>query len=94
MIAHPKPIHITPREREVWRLAALGLPNKQIADRLNVSLGCVEKQRVLLQRKIRTNNPADLAIRAVECGIIAVTVRPLVAGLGNKRWPERWVLPV
>lgn len=93
MIAHPNPVHITPVEREVWQLAALGLPNKQIADTLGKSIKTVQSQRTNLQAKLKTNCPAGLTRAAVEFGVIAIEVRPLVLVAGNGRWVERWVLP-
>ena len=49
-----------PREREVFLLVADGLPNKQIAARLGVSLQTVKLHRGRLMRKLQLHSVAEL----------------------------------
>jgi RNA polymerase sigma factor (sigma-70 family) len=51
---------LTPREREVFLLVAAGLPNKQIAARLGVSLQTVTLHRGRLMRKLQLPSVAEL----------------------------------
>ena len=51
---------LTPREREVFLLVAAGLPNKQIAARLGVSLQTVTLHRGRLMRKLQLRSVAEL----------------------------------
>ena len=43
---------LTPREREVFQLLAIGKANKEVAAMLDLSLGTVKKHRENLQRKL------------------------------------------
>jgi RNA polymerase sigma factor (sigma-70 family) len=52
---------LKPREREVFLLVAAGLPNKQIAARLGVSLPTVKLHRGRLMLKLRLRSVAELA---------------------------------
>jgi DNA-binding CsgD family transcriptional regulator len=51
---------LKPREREVFLLVATGLPNKQIAARLGVSLATVKLHRGRLMRKLQLHSVAEL----------------------------------
>jgi two-component system response regulator NreC len=61
---------LTPRERDVLRLAALGHTNAEIADRLYLSLRTVETHRANIQAKLRTDGRAELVKRAFELGLV------------------------
>jgi two-component system, LuxR family, response regulator FixJ len=57
---------LTPREREVFELAATGEPNKAIVRRLGVSLRTVELHRADIVEKLQAGSLSDL----IRMGII------------------------
>ncbi len=59
---------LTPREREVAKLAALGLPNRQIADQLFVSVRTVENQlqRAYAKLGVRRRSELRAALERIE----------------------------
>lgn len=61
LIAATRPLPLTTREREVATLAAQGLSNRDIADRLVVSVRTVEGHLYHACTKLGTTNRADLA---------------------------------
>ena len=61
---------LTPREREVFQLLALGYLNKQVARKLEMSLGTAKKHRENLQRKLDCHSPAELARLAIREGLL------------------------
>lgn len=61
---------ITPREREVMRLAAAGRPNKLIARQLGVSVRTVETHRAQIMRKLRVASVAELVALAIRAGLL------------------------
>ncbi len=63
---------LTPREREVFQLLAIGKANKQIAQELDLSLGTVKKHRENLQRKLDCHSAAELARLAIREGLLSV----------------------
>ena len=63
---------LTSREVEVLQLIAEGMPNKQTAAELNISIKTVEKHRDHLMRKIDIHDTAGLTRYAVAAGIIDV----------------------
>lgn len=58
------------REREVIRLIANGMGNKQIADSLDISIKTVEKHRQNLMDKLGLHSTAELTRFAVATGIV------------------------
>ncbi|WP_254511620.1 LuxR C-terminal-related transcriptional regulator [Anatilimnocola floriformis] len=52
--------NLTPREREVFFLVAAGMPNKNIATRLDVSLQSVKLYRARVMEKLQLATVADL----------------------------------
>jgi DNA-binding CsgD family transcriptional regulator len=62
----------TYREREVIRLIALGLLNKQIGDTLQISIKTVEKHRQNAMQKLNLRNTADITRYAVAAGLIKI----------------------
>lgn len=63
---------LTPREREVFQLLAVGRPNKDIAALLVLSLGTVKKHRENLQRKLGCHSSAELARLAIREGLLGI----------------------
>jgi DNA-binding NarL/FixJ family response regulator len=61
---------LTPREREVFQLLALGKSNKEVAVTLEMSLGTAKKHRENLQRKLHCNSAAELARLAIREGLL------------------------
>ena len=60
---------LTPREREVFLMLAVGKTNKEVASALHVSLSTVKKHRENLQRKLDCHSSAELARLAVREGL-------------------------
>lgn len=80
--AEPTPWEkLTSRERSILKLIAEGSTNRAAAEYLNVSPKTIEKHRASLMRKLGLHNVAELAIAALECGLIERpgTVARLVA---------------
>jgi DNA-binding NarL/FixJ family response regulator len=63
---------LTPREREVLTLIAEGLSNKEIADRLVISIKTVGRHRENIMRKLNLHNRVELVKYAIEKGLIEV----------------------
>jgi len=63
---------LTPREREVFQLLALGKSNKEVAKALDMSLGTSKKHRENLQRKLECHSAAELALLAIREGMLSV----------------------
>jgi DNA-binding NarL/FixJ family response regulator len=61
---------LTPREREVFQLLALGRANKEVAAQLDLSIGTVKKHRENLQRKLDCHSAAELARLAIREGLL------------------------
>lgn len=61
---------LTGREREVFQLAAEGLNNPQIAERLSLSARTVEMHRGNLMKKLGLKSQTDLVKYAVKRGLI------------------------
>src|SRR5580698_7429749 len=62
---------LTPREREILKLLAELKSNKDIAQRLNLSLYTVETHRRNLQEKLNLHSFAELILYAVRKGVIS-----------------------
>lgn len=60
---------LTPREREVLALAALGLGNAELGRRLAISPRTVEIHRARVMSKLALERPADLVRYAIRRGI-------------------------
>ncbi|HEX6117033.1 MAG TPA: response regulator transcription factor [Solirubrobacterales bacterium] len=61
---------LTPRERDVLGLLALGYMNPEIAERLVISVRTVETHRANIQRKTGVSNRAELIAYALENGLV------------------------
>lgn len=53
---------LSPRQRETLTLVAQGLPNKTIADRMGVTVGCVRQQLSKAYRRIGVGNRTAAAM--------------------------------
>jgi len=63
---------LTDREREVLHLAAEGLTNTKVADRLSISPRTAESHRSNMMRKLNLRTQTDLVIYALRRGIITL----------------------
>jgi DNA-binding NarL/FixJ family response regulator len=61
---------LTTREREVFQLLALGFANKEVARKLDMSIGTAKKHRENLQRKLDCRSTAELARLAIREGLL------------------------
>ncbi len=63
---------LTPREREVLQLIARGLSNRQIAERLHISVKTVETHRGNMMQKLDVHDRAGLIKFAIDSGLISL----------------------
>ena len=70
-----KPIRLSSREMEVLQQIAEGMPNKQIAAELGISIKTVEKHRDHVMQKLDIHDTAGLTRYAIEAGIIESSVQ-------------------
>ena len=63
--SQPSPRALTPRQKEILRLVAQGLTNREIADHLDISVRTVEVHRFNLMRRLRVRNVAQLLRQAL-----------------------------
>jgi DNA-binding NarL/FixJ family response regulator len=68
----PVDIRLTEREHEILKLLALGMTNKEIAFKLNISVRTVESHRININRKYNFRSLADLIRYALRCNIISM----------------------
>jgi DNA-binding NarL/FixJ family response regulator len=69
----PRPsVSLTQRQIEVLQMIAEGCGNKEIADRLHVSVKTVEFHRGRIMSKLGAHNVADLIRYALQSGIVSV----------------------
>jgi len=68
---------LSSRERTIFKLIAEGGTNRSAAAYLNLSAKTVEKHRASLMRKLRLNSAVELALLAVDLGLVN---RPSVTG--------------
>jgi len=66
------PERLSPRETQVLRDLALGFTNKEVAERLGVSVKSVETYRARLFEKLDLDRRADLVRYALEHNLIAI----------------------
>ena len=62
--------NLTSREREVLQLIAEGLTNKEVADRLHISVRTADVHRTHLMQKLSVHNVAGLTRAAIRFGLI------------------------
>jgi DNA-binding NarL/FixJ family response regulator len=68
--APPVMYQITPRELDVLRLLAEGLPNKIIADRLHISEHTVKFHVNALMEKLQAQSRTEAVVRAIRGGVL------------------------
>lgn len=61
---------LTARERQIVQLAAEGYKNREIAERLNISLKTVETHRANVMQKLNISDRVELVRYAIRAGII------------------------
>jgi DNA-binding NarL/FixJ family response regulator len=62
--------HLSPREREVFRLAVDGLSTENIARRLSIAAKTVESHRASINRKLNVHSSAELVRFAATNGLL------------------------
>ena len=67
-----RPEALTNREHEILQLIWSGLKNKEIAQRLKISVKTVEAHRANMMKKVRVSNTAQLLKAAIQGGMIEV----------------------
>ena len=67
---HKTAPHITPRQREILRLVALGYTNREIAGSLNISVRTVEVHRFNLMHRLNVRNVAQLLRQALQQNLL------------------------
>jgi DNA-binding NarL/FixJ family response regulator len=73
------PARLTPRETQVLKLVADGLPNKGVAAELGISIKTVEKHRQQVMNKLNIHEVAGLTRHAISTGVIQRRNAPVVA---------------
>lgn len=61
---------LSPREQEVFRLLAKGMPTKEIADKLTISTKTVANHRMNIMTKLDLHNTAALVHYAAKLGLL------------------------
>jgi DNA-binding NarL/FixJ family response regulator len=65
-----RPESLTTREQEILELIWTGFKNKEIAQRLKISVKTVEAHRANMMKKIRVSNTAQLLKAAIQGRIL------------------------
>lgn len=65
-----RPESLTGREHEILQLIWTGLKNKEIGQRLKISVKTVEAHRANMMKKVRVSNTAQLLKAAIHGGMI------------------------
>ena len=73
MATRPREIDkLTPREMEVLRLLAQGLPNRRIGERLSINERTVKYHVASILAKLEAANRTEAVMRAIERGLITL----------------------
>jgi len=62
---------LTSRERQIYQLLAEGNSNKDVANRLTLSLHTVETHRWRIMEKLDLHSTAELVLSAVRRGVVS-----------------------
>ncbi len=71
-VKRKRPEALTEREQEILQLIWSGLKNKEIAERLKISVKTVEAHRANMMKKVRVSNAAQLLNAAIQDGLIQI----------------------
>ena len=63
-------LSVTPRQREILKMVALGHTNREIAESLAISIRTVEVHRFNLMRRLNVRNVAQLLRQALQHGLL------------------------
>jgi DNA-binding NarL/FixJ family response regulator len=69
-----RPESLTSREQEILELFGAGFKNKEIGQKLKISVKTVEAHRANMMKKLRVSNTAQLLKTAIGDGLIRVRV--------------------
>ena len=69
-----RPESLTSREQEILELIWSGFKNKEIGQRLKISVKTVEAHRANMMKKLRVSNTAQLLKTAISDGLIRIRV--------------------
>ena len=69
-----RPESLTSREQEILELIWAGFKNKEIGQRLKISVKTVEAHRANMMKKMRVSNTAQLLKTAITGGMIRIRV--------------------
>jgi DNA-binding NarL/FixJ family response regulator len=65
-------IDITKREKEIMELISLGFSNKEIADKIFVSISTVDAHRYNILKKMEVKNTAEMITKAIKLKLILI----------------------
>jgi len=65
--------HLSEREKQVFRLLAMGHQTQEVAELLCISPKTVAKHRVSIKNKLALDNVAEMAQYAIQLGLLSVT---------------------
>lgn len=65
-------IDITKREKEIMELISLGYSNKEIADKIFVSISTVDAHRYNILKKMEVKNTAEMITKAIKLKLILI----------------------
>ena len=67
-----RPESLTQREQEILELMWSGLKNREIGERLQISVKTVEAHRANMMKKVRVSNTAQLLKAAIQDGLLKI----------------------
>ena len=69
--AEPEPVHLTPKQEQVFHQLMLGVPNKVIAKRLDLAEGTVKAHLHSIYKTLRAKSRAQAILRARQLQLIS-----------------------
>ena len=67
-----RPESLTTREQEILELIWAGFKNKEVGQRLKISVKTVEAHRANMMKKLRVSNTAQLLKTAIQSGALKI----------------------
>ncbi len=61
---------LSPREREIIQMVAVGMSNQAIGERLYISDKTVKNYVTSIRRKLGVENRIQVALAAIKCGLV------------------------